>query len=435
MHSEAYDRSRFREARLLAKRPRGYRDSVTRVYAGRIVASGVLIAATTLIIALLEPVAPVISLGALYIVAVLAAAVLWGLLFAVGVSTVSLLVFNWVFLPPVHTFALEDPANWAALLVYLSTAVVTSELAARMRRRAAEAERRERDAVLLADLSARLLERGDLGELVARVDESADPASVRLRQAVASLVAIAEERDRLERQAVETEALRRADAVKTSVIQSVSHDLRTPLATIEAALDGMQSPVVGLAGAERVELLDVVRLELQRLKRFVENLLDLSRLQAGAAAPAQAIWTVDALAERALDELPEGDRVRVDVPADLPPLRTDAAQVERALVNVLENALKFSPPGSAVTLRAQRRGGEIVLRVEDHGPGVAVDEAAKVFEPFHHAPGGGGSGLGLAIARGFITANGGRIWVEAAPSGGASFVIALPMADLSPVPA
>ena len=435
MHSEAYDRSRFREARLLAKRPRGYRDSVTRVYAGRIVASGVLIAATTLIIALLEPVAPVISLGALYIVAVLAAAVLWGLLFAVGVSTVSLLVFNWVFLPPVHTFALEDPANWAALLVYLSTAVVTSELAARMRRRAAEAERRERDAVLLADLSARLLERGDLGELVARVDGSADPGSVRLRQAVASLVAIAEERDRLERQAVETEALRRADAVKTSVIQSVSHDLRTPLATIEAALDGMQSPVVGLAGAERVELLDVVRLELQRLKRFVENLLDLSRLQAGAAAPAQAIWTVDALAERALDELPDGDRVRVDVPADLPPLRTDAAQVERALVNVLENALKFSPPGSAVTLRAQRRGGEIVLRVEDHGPGVAVDEAAKVFEPFHHAPGGGGSGLGLAIARGFITANGGRIWVEAAPSGGASFVIALPMADLSPVPA
>ena len=94
---------------------------------------------------------------------------------------------------------------------------------------------------------------------------------------------------------------------------------------------------------------------------------------------------MDALAERALDELPDGDRVRVDVPADLPPLRTDAAQVERALVNVLENALKFSPPGSAVTLRAQRRGGEIVLRVEDHGPGVAVDEAAKVFEPFHHA--------------------------------------------------
>jgi two-component system, OmpR family, sensor histidine kinase KdpD len=401
---------------------------VTRVYAGRVVASGLLIAATTLVIAVLEPVAPVISLGALYIVPVLAVAVLWGLLFAVGVSLVSLLVFNWAFLPPVHTFALEDPANWTALLVYLITAVVTSELAARMRRRAAEAERRERDAVLLADLSARLLERGDLGELVARVDTSTDPASVRLRQAVASLVAIAEERARLERQAVETEALRRADAVKTSVIQSVSHDLRTPLATIEAAMDGLQSPTVGLGRRERAELLDVVRLELQRLKRFVENLLDLSRLQAGAAVPAQEIWTVDALTERALDELSDGDRVRVEVPADLPPLRTDAAQVRRALVNVLENALKFSPPGSAVTLRADLRGDEIVFRVEDHGPGVAVDEAPQVFEPFHHARGSGGSGLGLTIARGFVTANGGRIWVERAPWGGASFVITLPVA-------
>ena len=143
----------------------------------------------------------------------------------------------------------------------------------------------------------------------------------------------------------------------------------------------------------------MVRLELQRLKRFVENLLDLSRLQAGTAAPTQAIWTVDALAERALDELPDGDRVRVDVPADLPPLRTDAAQVERALVNVLENALKFSPSGSAVTLRAHRRGGEIVLRVEDHGPGVAVDEAAKVFEPFHHAGEAAVRGSGSRSAR------------------------------------
>ena len=193
-------------------------------------------------IAALEPIAPVISLGALYIVVVLAAAVLWGLLYAVAVSLVSLLVFNWFFLPPVHTFALEDASNWTALTVYLVTAVVTSELAARMRRRAAEAERRERDAALLADLAARLLEGGDLGELVERVERSTDPAGVRLEQAVAALVAIAKERERLEREALEAETLRRTDAVKTAVIQSVSHDLRTPLATIEAALDGLQSP-------------------------------------------------------------------------------------------------------------------------------------------------------------------------------------------------
>ena len=142
-----------------------------RIRAIRVVALAALIAAATLVIAALEPFVPVISLGAVYIVVVLAAAVLWGLAYAVGVSIVSLLVFNWFFLPPVHTLALEDASNWIALLVYLVTAVVTSELAARMRRRAAEAERRERDAALLADLAARLLERGDLTELVERVEE------------------------------------------------------------------------------------------------------------------------------------------------------------------------------------------------------------------------------------------------------------------------
>ena len=386
-----------------------------------------------MVIAALEPFAPVISLGAVYIVVVLAAAVLWGLLYAVAVSVVSLLVFNWFLLPPVHTFDLEEPRNWTALLVYLATAVVTSELAARMRRRTAEAERREQDAALLADLAARLLARGDLTEFAERVERSDEPAALRLEQAVAALVAIAEERERLEREALEAEALRRADAVKTSVIQAVSHDLRTPLATIETALDGLQSPMIELTEREQTELLESVRLELQRLKRFVENLLDLSRLQAGAAVPAQAIWTADALAEQALDELQEGRRVRVEVPDDLPPLRTDAAQVQRALVNVLENALKFSPAETMVVLRAESDGDDVILRVDDRGPGISHDEAATVFEPFQHTGGSGGSGLGLAIARGFVTANGGRIWVEDGSLGGACFVIALPAADPTPV--
>jgi two-component system sensor histidine kinase KdpD len=191
--------------------------------------------------------------------------------------------------------------------------------------------------------------------------------------------------------------------------------------------------MIKLTEREQTELLDSVRLELQRLKRFVENLLDLSRLQAGAAVPAPAIWTADALAEQALDELQEGRRVRVEVPDDLPPLRTDAAQVQRALVNVLENALKFSPVETMVVLRAESDGDDVILRVDDRGPGIAHDEAATIFEPFHHTGGSGGSGLGLAIARGFVTANGGRIWVEEGSLGGACFVIALPAADPTPV--
>ena len=147
--------------------------------------------------------------------------------------------------------------------------------------------------------------------------------------------------------------------------------------------------------------------------------------------PAQAIWTADALAEQALDDLPNGDRVRVDFPDDLPPIQTDAAQLQRALVNVLENALKFSPPDSPVLLRAESRDGDVVFRVEDQGPGIEADEAESIFEPFHRGRGSGGSGLGLAIARGFVVANGGRIWVEQSRSGGASFVIALPAADVT----
>jgi two-component system sensor histidine kinase KdpD len=139
------------------------------------------------------------------------------------------------------------------------------------------------------------------------------------------------------------------------------------------------------------------------------------------------------LAEQALEELRDGNRVSVEMPSDLPPIRTDAAQLQRALVNVLENALKFSPPDTTVILRAERRGDEVILRVDDQGPGVAPDETARIFEPFHHARGSGGSGLGLAIAQGFVAANGGRIWVEQGASGGASFLLALPAADLAPV--
>ena len=401
-----------------------------RVQLVRAAAAAALIGGTTVVVALLRPVAPDISLGALYVIVVMVAALVWGLAWAVAVSIASLLAFNFFILPPVHTFALEDAENWAALVVYLVTAVVTSELASRLRRRAAEAERREREAALLADLAARLLAREDLGELVDRIDPGGDPAARRLEAAVESLHAIARERERLEAEALEAEALRRADVVKTAVIQSVSHDLRTPLATIHAALDALGPADPGA----RRELVETARHELERLERYVENVLDLSRLGAGAAAPSPALWTVDALAAQAMAGLPGADRVRLEVGDDLPPVRADATQIERALANLLENALRFSPPDAAVTIRAETRGDEVVVRVEDRGPGVADADAETIFEPFHRSGGSRGAGLGLAIARGFVEANGGSVWVESAPGGGASFAIALP-AELEPVPA
>jgi two-component system sensor histidine kinase KdpD len=373
------------------------------------------VAAVTVMIYALRPIAPVLSLGALYTLAVLAVAVGWGLRYAIPVSIASMLTFNFLFLEPLHTFTLEDARNWTALTVYLVTAVVASELATRARRRADEAERREREAALLADLAARLLERGDIEELEARVE----PQNERLTAAVDALLALAAERERLQEEAVDAEALRRSDAVKTAVIRSVSHDLRTPLATIEAALDGL-----ALAGADRSALLDTAGFELRRLERLVENLLDLSRLEVGATPPSPELWPAEALVAQALDELPGAARIDVDLPGDLPAVRVDAAQVERILVNLLDNALKFSD--EAVTVRADASGGEIIFRVEDRGAGVPAGERESIFEPFHHGTGSGGAGLGLAIGRAFAIANGGRLWVEARAGGGSSFVLALP---------
>jgi two-component system sensor histidine kinase KdpD len=400
----------------------------------RAAAVAALIGGTTVVVAVLRPVAPDISLGALYVIVVMVAALLWGLAWAVAASIASLLTFNFFILPPVHTLALEDAENWAALVVYLVTAVVTSELASRLRRRAAEAERREREAALLADLAAGLLARKDLDDVASRIEIGEDAAGRRLGEAVESLHAIARERERLEEEALEAEALRRNDLVKTAVIRSVSHDLRTPLATMHAAVDALGPEGPGLDADEQRELLATVRRELARLERYVENVLDLSRLEAGAATPSPALWTVDALTVQALAGLPGAERVELELGDDLPPVQIDAAQIERALANMLENALRFSPADSTVSVRAESRGAEVIVRIEDSGPGVPAADASAIFEPFRRSTRSRGAGLGLAIARGFVEANGGRVWVESAPGGGASFALTLP-AELEPVPA
>jgi two-component system, OmpR family, sensor histidine kinase KdpD len=323
----------------------------------------------------LRPVAPVLSLGVLYLFAVLPVAALWGLSWAVAVSLVSMLTFNFLFLPPTHTFRLADSENWVALAVYLLTAVSVSELSARARRRSAEAERLARDAR-------------------------------------------------------EAETLRRSDAVKTAVLRSVSHDLRSPITAILTAGDVLESSGEALSTDEREELHAAIRLQARRLNRVVSNMLDLSKLEAGAAQPAPELWTVDGLIACALEAIgPENERIVAILPDESPPVRVDAAQLEHALVNLLENALKFSSPADRVELSAETLGHEVVVRVVDHGPGIPADEHARIFEPFARGASvdvGPGSGLGLAIARGFVQLNGGRLWLESASQKGTTFALALP---------
>jgi two-component system sensor histidine kinase KdpD len=328
------------------------------------------VAGVTAAIYALRPAAPVLSLGVLYVIAVVTVAVFRGLAYAIPVCVASLLTFNFLFLPPVHTFALRDSANWVALAAYLVTAVVVSELATRSRR--------------------------------------------------------------LARQAVEAETLRQSDAVKTAVLRAVSHDLRSPLTAIRAASDGLENRALTLDSSDREALWETIRIEVHRLERLVENLLDLSRLDAGPAVRRPEVWTVDIVLARALEQLGvEGDRVTVSLESGAPlPIRVDAAQIERVLVNLLENALKFSSPTDPVSVSASRGAGRVLVRVRDRGPGILPADRERIFEPFERGSGEGrGSGLGLAIARGFAEANGGVIRVESSSEqGGSTFVLDLPAA-------
>jgi two-component system, OmpR family, sensor histidine kinase KdpD len=439
-----------------------------------VLASVAALSAVTGTIFALRPVAPVVSLGVLYLLAVLPVAIFWGHRYSLPVAVASMLAFNFFFLAPVHTFRLRDSENWVALAVYLTTAVVVSELAARGRRRADDAEQRRREAAFAAEVSAALLEATpvqarltEIGSRVAAVlgtrwarieldsvrradpGETAHPLAVggrrvgtvflaaaehpdpvvleRVLASLAALLAYAADRERLGRKAVEAEALRRSDAVKTTILRTLSHDLRSPLTAIRAAAELLHG---GVSAGERAELVATVRAEAERLSRLVANVLDLSRLEARAATPRPELWTADGLVARALESLgPAGERVDVELPADSPPVSVDPAQIERALVNLLENALKLSPEEERVRVEVEAAEGEVVLHVRDRGPGISPRLVDRIFDAFERgSPTGGGTGLGLAIARGFVQANGGRLWVESEPGEGASFAIAFPVA-------
>jgi two-component system sensor histidine kinase KdpD len=358
--------------------------------------------------------------------------------------------------------------------VYLVTALVVSALAARSRAREAEAERRAHEATLLAGVAGSLLEsdhvQNELRGISARVAEALGVERARIEldsvrrpepgesalelragergigrlfvdsqpdpevaesvaTSLASLLAVALDRERLGRRAVEAEALRRSDAIKTAILRAVSHDLRSPLTAIRTATEGLESPSLELTESDRADLLATIDTETRRLDHLVANLLDLSRLELGVAEPKPELWTVETLVGQALNELgSRGERVEVELAPDLGPVEVDGVQIERVLVNLIDNALKFSPD-APVDVVGEQRNGSVAVRVIDHGPGLSDGELERVFEPFEQGrvP-GRGSGLGLAIAKGFAQANGARLEAESPTNGGATFVLTLPSA-------
>ncbi len=442
------------------------------------------VALTTALIYPLKSAAPAVSLGVVYLVAVLLVSALWGLWLGVVTAILSGAAFNFFHLPPTGHFTIADNGNWVALVAFVLVAVVTSSVADIARARAQEAERGRREADLAAALARALLAADDtaaaLGQASDRVGEALGVADAQLvlgaaegdrrREAVAlrrsdeqiatllvparldpevaqrmrehvvpsleALIAIALQRDAIQDEVVQTAALRRSDDLKTAILRSVSHDLRTPLTAMLTAGHALGSP--SLTAQERSELSAAVVFEGERLSVLVDKLLDLSKLQSGRAQPRPEWTSLDEVLVAAADSAGVAGAMRMQIDPGLPALRADAAQLERAFANVLENAARHSG-GHPVSVRARHVGPRLLVRIVDRGPGIAEHERERVFEPFHRSPGDdprhSGAGLGLAIARGFIEANGGSIWIESPPGQGTSFVVAFPIEAEVKVPA
>jgi two-component system sensor histidine kinase KdpD len=281
-----------------------------------------------------------------------------------------------------------------------------------------------------------------LGDGEARIGTLLLPAAIapdvlarlqeRIVPSLEAILGAAIERDALQREVVETSALRRSDVLKTALLRAVSHDLRSPLTAILTTVGALESGP--LSDNERDELVADIEGEAQRLARLVDNLLDMSRLEGQTAEPRVEWCSVEEVIQVAIDELalaPGTFALAVD--ADLPLIRADAAQLERAFANLLDNAARHSG-GHPVSVRARAVGHRVMVRIVDRGPGVPPAEKARIFEPFYRGSGRSnpangyrGSGLGLAIVRGFVEANGGRVWVESLPGQGSTFVVELPL--------
>ncbi len=438
-----------------------------------------LVAASTAMVELVTPTVPYDAGGVIYLVGVLGVSSIYGLWWGLATSLASALAFNFFFLPPAHTLVIRSSSDLAALAAFALTALVTSNLSSRARRerdeasrRAAEARLSESFATLIADASDLASVLPTLGSQAARALGASDgaihrgspapaerrqsvltldfngrwmgelrliecppgaleaPAAQRIARSLAGLIALGEERERRLQQQVQAAALARSNQLKTALRRAVSHDMRSPLMAITTAAGGLR--YAGLDEDDR-ELLQTITDQSTRMNRMIENLLDLSKLQAGAVA-ANADWLDPReLVEASLDEVVPSDqeaRVRVSLAHDPPLVRGDASQLQRVVVNLVENALKFSPADRPVEVSVARAGKFVEVSITDHGPGIAEADRERIFEPFYRSAaesGVTGSGLGLAIALGLAQANGCRLSVEAAADGGSRFVLSLPV--------
>jgi two-component system sensor histidine kinase KdpD len=442
---------------------------------------GVVLAAVglPLLTALLVAARPDLSLTddlLIYLVAVVALAVIGGFWPAVLAAASASLLLNWYFTPPLHTFTIDKPDNLLALLLFVTVAVAVSSVVHLAASRAGQAARSREEARLLlalaqtvlggADTPAAVLDhlvqtlggRAELQENVSgrwvriaaggsaaagaaatRVGVRSDlalevsgqpvPIAPGLLAGFAAQAAAALDRERLRTQAAQAEALAEGNRMRTALLAAVSHDLRTPLASIKASVSSLRQTDVAWTESDKEALLATIEENADRLDGLIGNLLDMSRLHTGSLQPFLRPITIDEVAPIALRGLDAPASLRLEVPDGMPLVLADPGLLERVLANLFSNALHHSPPTQPPALQARRVNGTVVLEVIDHGPGVPDKLKTQIFEPFQRFDNRKvGVGLGLAVAKGFTEAMGGGIVAADTPGGGLTVRITLPVA-------
>ena len=407
-----------------------------------------------------------------------AVALIGGLLPALLGAIVGFLALNYFFTPPVGKFTVSEPRNVLALIVFLAVAAGVATVVDRASRRAADALRARAEAATMSGLSrsvltgqdtaeaiverlretfgqdaVSLLKQGpagwvvmassgfpcastpDEGDTRVRVDDNhllalcGEPlraSDQRVLEAFAVQTGLVLEYRRLRERDERAANLERAEATSTALLRAVSHDLRTPLATMRASVDGLQA--AGVSDDDRLELLRSVDASAEQLERLIDDLLDLSRLQSGLIHPVLRTRSLDEVLPLAISGH-EPDVVRLEVDEPAPLVTTDAGLLERVVANLVGNAVKHAP-GSLVRVLAHVLPDTVEVMVVDRGPGIPPEDRERVFEPFQRLDdaGTGGLGLGLAVARGLTEALGGTLSAEDTPGGGLTMVVSLPRA-------
>ncbi|MEU1103963.1 ATP-binding protein [Streptomyces tibetensis] len=427
----------------------------------------------------------------LFLALTVAAALLGGLLPALASAAVGSLLLNYFYTPPLHRWTIADPKNIVAIVIFVAVGVAVASVVDLAARRTHQAARLRAESEILSFLAGNVL-RGETGleELLERVRETfgmesaallerasdvepwtcagrvgrgrpverPDEADVdmpvgdhmalaltgrvlpaedrRVLAAFAAQAAVVLDRRRLQEEADRARTLAEGNRIRTALLAAVSHDLRTPLAGIKAAVTSLRSEDVEWSEEDRAELLEGIEEGADRLDHLVGNLLDMSRLQTGTVTPLIREIDLDEVVPMALGGVPEGSAC-LDVPETLPMVAVDPGLLERAVANLVENAVKYSPSGAPVLVAASALADRVEVRVVDRGPGVPDEAKDRIFEPFQRhgdAPRGAGVGLGLAVARGFAEAMGGTLNAEDTPGGGLTMVLSLRAAASRPEP-